>query len=53
VIEERLAKTFRRFEPGPVPRLPHRGGYRVLPHTFEFSPRQPSMSSRKSSVKAK
>lgn len=36
VLEESLAETARRFEPGPVPRPPHWGGFRVAPHAFEF-----------------
>ena len=36
VLEERLASVAERFAPGPVPRPPHWGGFRVVPHTFEF-----------------
>ena len=36
VIEASLANVAKRFEPGPVPRPPHWGGFRVVPHTFEF-----------------
>jgi pyridoxamine 5'-phosphate oxidase len=36
VIEESLASVAKRFEPGPVPRPPYWGGFRVAPHAFEF-----------------
>lgn len=36
VLEERLSDVAKRFEPGPVPRPPHWGGYRVLPRAIEF-----------------
>jgi pyridoxamine 5'-phosphate oxidase len=36
VLEASLAETAKRFEPGPVPRPPHWGGFRVKPHAFEF-----------------
>jgi pyridoxamine 5'-phosphate oxidase len=36
VIEESLASVAKRFEPGPVPRPPYWGGFRVVPHAFEF-----------------
>jgi pyridoxamine 5'-phosphate oxidase len=36
VIEENLATVAKRFEPGPVPRPPHWGGFRVSPSAFEF-----------------
>jgi pyridoxamine 5'-phosphate oxidase len=36
VLEEGLAAIAKRFEPGPVPRPPHWGGFRVKPHAFEF-----------------
>ena len=36
VLEESLASVAKRFEPGPVPRPPHWGGFRVVPHAFEF-----------------
>ncbi|HYP04800.1 MAG TPA: pyridoxamine 5'-phosphate oxidase [Bryobacteraceae bacterium] len=35
-LEESLAAVASRFEPGPVPRPPHWGGFRVVPQTFEF-----------------
>jgi pyridoxamine 5'-phosphate oxidase len=35
-LEDRLAALSKRFEPGPIPRPPHWGGFRVEPHTFEF-----------------
>jgi pyridoxamine 5'-phosphate oxidase len=36
VLEESLASVAKRFEPGPVPRPSYWGGFRVVPHTFEF-----------------
>jgi pyridoxamine 5'-phosphate oxidase len=36
VLEESLASVAKRFEPGPVPRPPYWGGFRVVPHAFEF-----------------
>jgi pyridoxamine 5'-phosphate oxidase len=36
VIEENLASMAKRFEPGPVPRPPYWGGFRVRPAAFEF-----------------
>ena len=36
VLEASLAEATKRFEPGPVPRPPHWGGFRVKPHGFEF-----------------
>ena len=36
VIEESLANVAKRFEPGPVPRPAHWGGFRVVPHAIEF-----------------
>jgi pyridoxamine 5'-phosphate oxidase len=35
-LEENLARIAKRFEPGPVPRPPHWGGFRVKPSLFEF-----------------
>jgi len=35
-MELRFAETARRFEPGPVPRPPHWGGFRVIPNAIEF-----------------
>lgn len=36
VLIEAMEKAQKRFEGGPVPRPPHWGGYRLIPHTFEF-----------------
>lgn len=36
VLEASLASVAKRFEPGPVPRPPYWGGFRVLPAAFEF-----------------
>jgi pyridoxamine 5'-phosphate oxidase len=36
VLEASLAEAAKRFEPGPVPRPPHWGGFRVKPHAFEY-----------------
>ena len=36
VIAQNLANVSKRFEPGPVPRPPHWGGFRVKPHVMEF-----------------
>ena len=36
VLEASLAEVAKRFEPGPVPRPPHWGGFRVKPHAIEF-----------------
>jgi pyridoxamine 5'-phosphate oxidase len=35
-LEQNLATVAKRFEPGPVPRPPHWGGFRVTPSAFEF-----------------
>lgn len=35
-LEESLASVAKRFDPGPVPRPPHWGGFRVVPSAFEF-----------------
>jgi pyridoxamine 5'-phosphate oxidase len=36
VLEESLSAAAIRFEPGPVPRPPHWGGFRVTPYAIEF-----------------
>lgn len=36
VIEDSLANVAKRFEPDPVPRPPHWGGFRVRPSVIEF-----------------
>ena len=36
VLEASLAEVAKRYEPGPVPRPPHWGGFRVKPHAMEF-----------------
>jgi pyridoxamine 5'-phosphate oxidase len=36
IIEHNLASMAKRFEPGPVPRPPYWGGFRVRPAAFEF-----------------
>lgn len=36
VIDERLASVAKQFEPGPVPRPPNWGGFRVRPSAIEF-----------------
>lgn len=41
-MEANLAEAARRFEPGPVPRPPHWGGYRVSPEAIEFWQGRPS-----------
>lgn len=35
-LEEKVREIETLYEGGPVPRPPHWGGYRVIPHVFEF-----------------
>lgn len=42
VLEERLAQVEAEYGSGPVPRPPHWGGYRLVPHLIEFWQGRPS-----------